>query len=121
MTHEIEAQPGAEASLRAYSMNERLTALNSLQLGQKVDPGLQLEQVLAEIDDLILDYDRHDPAGNKLANQMQTLDAIFHYMVKFGIRTSNDYFKYAFIAQKLYADSAKIIEARKQRKAMIKS
>lgn len=120
MTTEIEAQPGYEASLRAYNMNQRLTALNSLECSKGIDGDLQLSHVLTEIDGLIINYDRHDPIQNKLLNQMQLLDSVFHKMIHSGIRHNSDYFKLAFFAQKLFTDSARLIEEKKQNLAMMK-
>ena len=108
MTNELEAQQGREELLRAFTPTERIAADSILTcINYKQDLSALIEEVLNEIDQADHIYNTNDPIEHRALLQLQTLDAIFHFSVAKGCKENSNFFKDAFIAQKLFQETSR--------------
>lgn len=109
MTTELEAQQGREELLRAYTPTERITVTTVRDLASTTNANVTDVEILQELDQMICSYDIKTPVEHRMLLQLQTLDALFHYSVHAGCKQNPGFFKDAFIAQKLFCETAKVL------------
>lgn len=112
MSTELEALAACKPPPHAYSATERMAAVNLYKCAAKASPGILEDDILKDLDRLIASYDAADIVQQKALLQLQTLDTVFHYFVSRGCTSDSDYFKQAFVAQKLFTDLTKTLSTR---------
>lgn len=109
MTDEIEAFAADEAILRACSITTRMTAMNILKCSKTIDEHSSIENVWDELDRHLSPHQNGDPIKHQMICQMQVMNSLFHQLVRksnWAGDKSVEYAKAAFVAQKLYCDTA---------------
>lgn len=112
MTDNLEAAQAREELLRAYSPGERRTIKNITQCLRTKEQNAKQEEVMRELDQMVTAYNDLNVIDHKLLLQLNTLDAMFQRFVYEGCTENTEFFKAAFIVQRLYFTTAKHLKGK---------